>query len=76
MANLLIRNVEDDLVAQLKRRAQAHGRSSEAELREIVKRALSDSTGFEELAAQMLALTAGRRHTPAEDILRETRDER
>ena len=31
---------------------------------------------FEELAALMRAITAGRRQTPAEDLLRAARDER
>jgi plasmid stability protein len=78
MGNLLVRDVSDDLVAQLKARARANGRSAEAEHREILRRALSDDDGarFEELAAQLRALTAGRRQTPAEDLLREMRGER
>jgi len=31
---------------------------------------------FKELAAQVRALTAGRHHTPAEDLLHEAREER
>lgn len=31
---------------------------------------------FDELAARMRAITAGRKHTPAEVLLRESRDER
>jgi plasmid stability protein len=78
MGNLLVRDVPDDLIAQLKARARAHGRSAEAEHRELLRRALSedDDAGFEELAAQMRALTAGTRQTPSEDLLREMRDER
>jgi len=78
MGNLLVRGVSDEVVAQLKERARANGRSAEAEHREILRRALSEHDGarFEELAAQLRALTAGRRQTPAEDLLREMRDER
>jgi hypothetical protein len=32
--------------------------------------------GFEDLAAQLRALTSGRRHTPAEVLLREGSEER
>ena len=76
--NLQVRNLDDELIGRLKRRAAAHGRSTEAEHREILKQALSAEIEptFEELAAQMRALTAGRKHTPAEQLLREGRDER
>ncbi|MEB3257700.1 MAG: DNA-binding protein [Cyanobacteriota bacterium] len=40
MADLLIRGVEDALVLALKKRAGAHGRSQEAELRAILAAAL------------------------------------
>jgi plasmid stability protein len=78
MGSLLVRDVPDDVVARLKERARANGRSAEAEHREILRRALfaDDGARFEELAAQLRALTAGRRQTPAEDLLREMRDER
>ncbi len=78
MGSLLVRDVSDDIVAQLKLRARANGRSAEAEHREILRRALSedDAARFDALAEQMRALTAGRRQTPAEALLREMRDER
>lgn len=40
MANLLVRGVDDALVQSLRELAAAHGRSSEAEHREILARAL------------------------------------
>jgi plasmid stability protein len=40
MANLLVRNVDDELVQTLRERAAAHGRSAEAEHREILAKAL------------------------------------
>jgi antitoxin FitA len=40
MANLTVRNLDDGLVQALKERAAAHGRSAEAEHREILARAL------------------------------------
>jgi plasmid stability protein len=78
MGNLLVRDVPSDIVAQLKTRARANGRSAEAEHREILRHALTrnDGAAFEELAAQLRALTAGRQQTPSEDLLRELRDER
>lgn len=76
--SLSIRNLDDDLIARLKRRAARHGRSSEAEVREILQHALKGEAdvGFDELAAKLRALTRGRRHTPAEKLQREGRDER
>jgi antitoxin FitA len=78
MASLSVRNLDDNLLGRLKRRAARHGRSAEAEMREILRQALSGEAelGFDDLAAELRALTAGRRHTPAEDLLREGRDER
>jgi plasmid stability protein len=78
MPNLLVRDVPEDILKQLKDRARAHGRSAEAEHREILRRALADDedSRFEELAAQLRALTAGRKQTPSEDLIREMRDSR
>ena len=78
MASLSIRNLEDELLARLKRRAARHGRSAEAEVRDILRRTLSGEaeTDFKALAAELRALTAGRQHTPAEELQREGRDER
>lgn len=41
MSNLLVRNVEPEIVERLRQRARAHGRSAEAEHREILRAALS-----------------------------------
>ncbi|HEY1780361.1 MAG TPA: hypothetical protein VGG79_08010 [Roseiarcus sp.] len=40
MPDLLVRGVDDEIVRALKQRAGAHGRSAEAEHREILKAAL------------------------------------
>ena len=78
MAQLIVRNLDDELVARLKQRAAEHGRSAEAEHREILRQALIEEPrrSFWELAEQVRALTAGRPQTPAEDLLREGREER
>jgi len=44
MANLLVRNLDEELVAKLKQRAIAHGRSAEAEHRDILRKALLSKT--------------------------------
>ena len=42
MAQLLVRNLEDDVKMRLQRRAQRHGRSTEEEVREILRNAVKD----------------------------------
>jgi antitoxin FitA len=76
--NLHVRNLEDDLIARLKRRAARHGRSAEAEHREILRQALANEgeASFEKLAADLRRLTKRRKQTPSEVLLREGRAER
>jgi len=76
--NLHVRNLDDELIARLKRRAARHGRSAEAEHREILRQALAVEVepSFDELAAELRQLTKRRKHTLSEQLLREGRDER
>ncbi|HEV2366231.1 MAG TPA: hypothetical protein VGS12_18785 [Caulobacteraceae bacterium] len=76
--NLHVRNLDPELVAKLKRRAARHGRSAEAEHREILRQALSGESdmSFWDLAREIRKLTAGKTHTPSEVLIRESRDER
>lgn len=50
MAQLTVRNVDDDIVRALKLRAAEHERSAEAEHREILRAALGGRHGFAERA--------------------------
>jgi plasmid stability protein len=76
--NLHVRNLDDDLIARLKRRAARHGRSAEAEHREILRQALAAEVepSFDTLAAELRQLTRDRKQTPSEILLREGREER
>jgi antitoxin FitA len=76
--NLHVRNLDDELIARLKRRAIRHGRSTEAEHREILRQALAGEvdSSFDKLAADLRKLTKRRKQTPSELLLREGRDER
>jgi len=78
MAQLIVRNLHEELVARLKLRAAEHGRSDEAEHREILRQALATEPrrSPRELAARVRSMTAGRTHTPSEVLLREGRHER
>lgn len=76
--DLHVRNLDDDLIARLRRRAARHGRSTEAEHREILRQALAAEVEppFDTSAAELRKLTKRRRQTPSEVLLREGREER
>jgi plasmid stability protein len=76
--NLHVRNLDDDLIARLKRRAARQGRSTEAEHREILRQVLTsgEEPSFDKLAAELRKLTKRRTQTPSEVLLREGREER
>jgi antitoxin FitA len=76
--NLHVRDLDDDLIARLKRRAARHGRSTEAEHREILRQALIGEVepSFDALAAELRKLTRRRKQTRSEILLRAGRDER
>jgi plasmid stability protein len=78
MGSLNVRDLDDEVLIRLRRRAARHGRSAEAEARVILQHSVAGDAepDFAELAARMRALTAGRAHTPAEILQREGRDER
>ncbi|TCZ61075.1 FitA-like ribbon-helix-helix domain-containing protein [Roseicella aquatilis] len=82
MATLTVRNLDDDLVRALRIRAAEHGRSAEAEHREILRQALTNGRqpSPRASAAQRLAefrrRTAERGSAPALDLLRESREGR
>ncbi len=75
MASISVRNLDDDLHARLRQRAARAGRSTEAEVRAILAAALTDETetSFDDLAAKLRKLSAGRKHTPSEVLIREGR---
>ncbi|WP_299653985.1 plasmid stabilization protein [uncultured Jannaschia sp.] len=76
--SLQVRNLDDDTIQRLKARAARHGRSAEAEHREILRHALSAEIdpSFADLAARLRAMSGERAHTPAEELQREGRGER
>jgi plasmid stability protein len=53
---LLVRNLDADVVGRLRRRAAEHGRSAEAEHREILRTALRPRAGAASLKAHLLAM--------------------
>jgi len=60
MAQLVVRNLDDDVKAKLRRRADAHGRSMEAEVREILRDAVKEEARPKEgLGTEIAALFRG-----------------
>jgi antitoxin FitA len=82
VATLTVRNLDDDVVRALRIRAAEHGRSAEAEHREILRTALTGSRqpSLRVAAAKRLAefrrRTAGRDSASAAELLQESREGR
>jgi antitoxin FitA len=77
MAQVIVRNLDDDVVSSLKFKAELHGHSLEQELREVLKRAAELSS--EEklvLADRIAALTPRALESDSADLIREDRDSR
>ena len=80
MATLTVRNLDEELVRSLRIRAAEHGRSAEAEHREILRRALApaDEAHVKRLDAldrlrEFREKTAGRGAPSVASLLEETR---
>jgi plasmid stability protein len=60
MAQLVVRNLDDDVKARLQRRARRHGRSTEEEVREILRHAVrGDDRPRAGLGSRLAARFAG-----------------
>lgn len=77
MANLTIRNVDDEVVKRLKKKAKDNNRSLEAEVRELLKQSANRKSTNELLAIadRIAAMTPkGVKQTDSAELLREDRD--
>ena len=75
MAQVIIRNLDEEIVRRLKERARRQGRSLEGELREILAAAARrDMAALRERAAAMRARYEGTPQTDSALLLREDRD--
>lgn len=71
---LIVRNLDDGLVRALKRRASRHGRSAEAEHREILRAALRgdlERSSFKQALASMPDVATDDDFTFARDLPRD-----
>jgi plasmid stability protein len=76
MPDVLVRNIAARDLELLKRRAQASGRSLQAELKRILELAAqaSDEDAARALAEQVSSTLAGRPHPDSADLIRKDRD--
>ena len=79
MVTINVRRLDEDVVDRLKRRASLNNRSLEGEARHILECAAEDDmaakrAAFGEAMKRLRPLTEGRKHTPAEALIREDRD--
>ena len=77
MAQVIVRNLDDDVVSSLKFKAELHGHSLEQELRDILKQA-AELTTEEKLALieRIRAKQEQRLEDDSTDLIREDRDSR
>lgn len=77
MARVLVRNLDDRVVGNLKKRAEKHGRSLQAETKAILEDA---ARGAEVdpvlLASRVRAIFKGRKFSDSTALIREDRDGR
>lgn len=59
MAQLVVRNLEDSVKEQLRRRAKSHGRSMEDEVRHILRNAGNEKVQERKLGTEIAALFQG-----------------
>jgi plasmid stability protein len=77
MANILVRNLNDEVLKQLKSAAKAHGRSLQAEIHEVLRTASRRRMAeTRRLSAQWLKRLGSSRQTDSAWLIREDRDTR
>lgn len=77
MGNILIRNLDDDVISNLKAQAKRHHRSLEGEIRYILTDGVSRKTQvaeFREFAKRVMDADADTQRSDSVDLIREDRD--
>ncbi len=75
MAQVIVRNLDDEVVASLKRQAADHKRSLEQQLRLILTNAANPKlSAFREWAAAIRSSASSRPDRDSVDLIREDRD--
>jgi len=77
MTNILIRDLDDEVLARLKATAKAHGRSLQAEIHEVLEAAsIRNLAETRRLSAQWLKRLGGSSQSDSTRLIREDRDVR
>ena len=77
MPNVLVRNLDDDVLEQLKTAAKAHGRSLQAEIHEVLRNAGARRLAeTRRVSAQWLKRLSGSKQTDSSASIREDREAR
>ena len=77
MANVLVRDLDDDIVRQLKAAAKAHGRSLQAEIHDVLQRASTRNLAeTRRLSARWLKRLRESCQADSSVMIREDRDKR
>ena len=77
MASVLVRDLDDDVLRQLKASAKAHGRSLQAEIHDVLRNASARRMAeTRRLSAQWLKRLRGTTQTDSAALIREDRDTR
>ncbi len=77
MASLLVRNLDDDVLKELKAAAKAHGRSLQAEIHEVLRNASARRLAeTRRVSARWLKRLRGSRPSDSTALIRQDRDAR
>ena len=77
MPNVLIRDLDDDVLRQLKASAKANHRSLQAEIHDILRRANTRTLAeTRRLSARWLKRLSGSAHSDSAELIRDDRDAR
>jgi plasmid stability protein len=76
MGQVLVRGLDERVLDRLRKRAEAHNRSLEAELRDILEQASGqvDFATAQELAARVRRKLEGRVHSDSAELIRRQRE--
>ena len=77
MSDVLVRDLDDDVLKQLKAAAKANGRSLQAEIHDVLRRAnIRNLAETRRLSAKWLKRLSGPKHSDSAALIREDRDAR
>lgn len=77
MANVLVRDLDEDILKRLKAAAKAHGRSLQAEIHDVLRSASARSLAeTRRLSSRWLKRLGAAKHSDSAGLIRDDRDVR